>query len=117
MARRDVTFTGSLSSWYGAADLRKAPHPWRQRADKQVREHSIPEEEQDRTPMRLDLCSLGLDRTTIDDYTPDHEARAVVDRFVEARHLDHAGIDRVLQALDRTRYDRASEDSVPFGDD
>lgn len=102
-------FKGRPHEWNGAE---KGKHPWAVRTHRIVLEReALAEaiEALDGTLTVRDVDRLGIHCRPIDDHTPDHAYRAEVDRFVESRRLDHAGVDRVLAALDRTRYKRDAE--------
>lgn len=93
-------FKGRPHEWAGATS--HDVHPWRFKADRGVRSTD-----------RLQLTLLGLDPAVpIDALDPFAAHRQTVDDFVEARHLDLAGVDRVLEALDRRRYTRDLETEV-----
>ncbi len=98
---------GTRQDW--TASITGAPHAWRVRNARQVRLAAMDRPSKDADSGEpMTLRSLGIEGT-LEDHTPDHEARSTVDRFVDVHHLDHAGVDRVLTALDRRRYAREDD--------
>lgn len=101
-----AVFRGSPTDWHRASRSETDVHPWVLRAARQQREREL-----EQAMAHQDLRVLGIDGR-LDDVGSDAAARDTVDRYIEANRLEHAGVDRVLHALDRGRYLREESDHI-----
>lgn len=107
VSRRRNEFKGGIGTWRKASKdmLGETLHPW-------VLRSALRTIRADREAELETIEALGLDLASAHETPTEGEAMlAAVDRFVAARGLEHAGIDRVLQALDQTRYYQHEEDA------